>query len=218
MTKKIDWLNHGLEFAVVFIGILIAFQLNKCAENSSREELLSNHMTYLEEECQENLRRLEQGVVHSTNQVAKADTLLQLILARGDVNQINRLAVSLLNLQDVDLQEEAFNVLTQSGDIRFLKDFGKKKAIISLYEAYHPVAHIDGSTKNLYDRHFYPYIKKHFDLVSWGGSIHADSSQEHYYSAELGNTISTYRYLLDAKVRSYRRCQEKVKEYLAQKN
>jgi len=36
MKQRIDWLNHSLEFVVVIVGILIAFQLNKCSIERSQ--------------------------------------------------------------------------------------------------------------------------------------------------------------------------------------
>ena len=57
--NKIDWLNHGLEFLVVIVGILLAFQLNKCSETRSTEKLLQNHINYIEIECDENKNMLE---------------------------------------------------------------------------------------------------------------------------------------------------------------
>ncbi|MEM9824808.1 MAG: hypothetical protein AAF985_27225 [Bacteroidota bacterium] len=43
MNKDTDWVNHTFEFAVVLIGILIAFQLNRCSDNLSKVSLLKNH-------------------------------------------------------------------------------------------------------------------------------------------------------------------------------
>jgi len=42
MKQRIDWLNHGLEFVVVIVGILIAFQLNQCAIDKNQKKIKEN--------------------------------------------------------------------------------------------------------------------------------------------------------------------------------
>lgn len=44
MKQKIDWLNHGLEFAFVLVGILIAFQLNNWSIKNDEKDLVNLHM------------------------------------------------------------------------------------------------------------------------------------------------------------------------------
>ena len=44
IKKKIDWLNYSLEFFVVLIGILVAFQLNKCSANKEQSKTIETHL------------------------------------------------------------------------------------------------------------------------------------------------------------------------------
>lgn len=64
MNKKIDWLNHTLEFLVVLVGILIAFQLNKCSDRESKTALIKDHMQYIQSECEENKSTLDSAIIH----------------------------------------------------------------------------------------------------------------------------------------------------------
>ena len=45
--KKIDWLNHGLEFIVVVIGILLDFQLNTWSEQRKQRLIIDEHFICL---------------------------------------------------------------------------------------------------------------------------------------------------------------------------
>ena len=53
-SSKIDWLNHALEFIVVVIGILMAFQLENYAEERKQAKTLEAHRYYVAEETKLN--------------------------------------------------------------------------------------------------------------------------------------------------------------------
>lgn len=213
--KKIDWLNHGLEFLVVIVGILLAFQLNKCSETRSTEKLLQNHINYIEIECDENKNMLEQGSKHTNQQIVAADSLLVAISKKKNINLIRQLGVQLLNLQNVDIKRDAYSVLLESGDIRFFKDYNKKRAVISLYENMQKVNTVNENIQKLYDNHFYPYLKENFDMVDWDYLNASDEKQNQpYHSKEFGNIISTYRFLLVAKMNAYDEVAGALKNYI----
>lgn len=213
--RKIDWLHHGLEFLVVLLGIWIAFQLNKCADSNSKRSLILSHRNYLTTECEENIFRLGKGIEHSLSQSLKADSLLVEINRKQDINRIHRLATELLNLQNVILKEDAFSVLVQTGDIRFMEDLEEKRMLISLYESFSYTENANLNLQKLYDTHFYPYLKKNFDLVNWNYvKLEEVKDKSAYYAGEFGNTISTYRFLLGAKIRAYKSCKENIEAFL----
>lgn len=215
MRNKIDWLNRSLEFTVVLAGILIAFQLNRCSENTTQNELIGNHLEYIELECQENEKKLDLFGKQIEDQIKHCDSLLLEITKGKSPLRIRNLSTRLLDMRNAELSSNAYEVLTQSGDIRFLKDYEVKRQIISMYDSFKKVDNINQSNQNLYDSHFYPYLKSNFDLVSWN-SFETKSKQDEksYYSQEFANTISTYRYLLIAKLRIYSKEKETIKEYL----
>ncbi|MEM8891079.1 MAG: hypothetical protein AAGD28_24085, partial [Bacteroidota bacterium] len=122
-NRKIDWLNHALEFMVVLIGILIAFQLNECSENSSKRKLISNHLVQIEAECQGNSERLGLAIDQIEVQIKVCDSLLSAISQASNPESIRNFSTKLLDLRNVDISKNAYSVLVQSGDIRFLKDF-----------------------------------------------------------------------------------------------
>jgi len=215
MKRKIDWLNHSLEFLVVLIGILIAFQLNKCSENKSKDELIENHLLQIKTESQENMDRIQLSIKQIEEQINNCDSLLSLIKTSKNPFDIRNQSTKLLDLRNVDLIKNAYKVLVESGDIRYLENYEIKRSIISLYEGFEKVEQINQSNQNLYDTHFYPYIKSNFDLVNWQSvNIKSKAEEELYYSREFANTVSTYRFLLLAKKRIYKGREDKLKAFL----
>ena len=129
--------------------------------------------------------------------------------------KIRNQATKLLDLRNVDLKKSAYAVLTESGDIRYLEDYETKRKIISLYEGFEKVEQINQSNQNLYDRHFYPYLKSNFDLVNWQNiNISSEEEEKPYYAREFANTVSTYRFLLMAKKRIYEEREKQISVYL----
>lgn len=63
----IDWLNHALEFIVVVIGILLAFQLNKCSDENKNKKIIKNHLYQIYEETILNKNYLAQSIEENEN-------------------------------------------------------------------------------------------------------------------------------------------------------
>lgn len=200
---------------VVLIGILIAFQLNKCSDDSAQRKLISNHLEYIQFECRENEKKLSESISHTEKQIKNCEALLAEVLGTKESLKIRSLSTKLLDLRNVDLSKSAFNVLTQSGDIRFLKDYDKKRSIITLYESFEAVERVNNSNQNLYDNHFYPYLKSNFDLVNWDYvDIQSEEEKSLYSTKEFSNILSTYKYLLSAKVNIYQKELGLIGEFL----
>ncbi len=197
---------------VVLIGILIAFQLNECSTSRAQKKLLDDHMHYISLEGEANLDRLEELLTHTQSQLGICDSLLGVISRSKDVNAARNLSVALLDLREADLQMDSYNVLQESGDIRYMEDFDAKRRVITLYEGLKNVSDVDEYLQNLHDAHYYPYLKEHFDLVNWGKVSNEQS--EAYFSSEFGNVVSTYRFLTVSQIRVYKEQIESLKSYL----
>ncbi len=76
---KIDWLNHALEFLVVIIGILLAFQLNKCSADKRLEETAQSHLAEIREETKFNKWSLGNAIKYAEANQLKLDSLINLI-------------------------------------------------------------------------------------------------------------------------------------------
>lgn len=143
MRRKIDWLNHVLEFLVVLSGILIAFQLEKCSTANSQKETIENHMSYIIEETNFNLKSVSYGVELSKSSLSKLDSVISLIPDDGDLKIIKRLTFDLLEISALYFKKNAFTTLVESGDVRYIKDFETKSKTINLYEYYRWVEGLD---------------------------------------------------------------------------
>jgi len=182
MTKKkvkIDWLNHSLEFFVVIIGILLAFQLNKCSTDGQQKKTVDIHLEQIKEETKQNKKSLELALELGEQNLSKLDTVFMLLYQENDYHKINLLSMELLNLGGSYLRKNAYQTLVESGDIRFIHKFKVKQKIINLYEYYKWVEAFDEISTTVHLQDYYPYVKNNFDLI--GGKI----QEEEIYQSKL---------------------------------
>ena len=156
---NIDWLNHSLEFIVVIIGILIAFQLNKCSVDNQQRETVAIHMGQIKEEAEFNKWSIQQAIKKSESNIGKLDTILNLLNSQTDYEKVNDLTLELLNYSGAYLRKNAYQNLIESGDIRFIDEFETKKKIINLYEYYKWVESMDDLFRDVYIQDFLPLFK-----------------------------------------------------------
>jgi hypothetical protein len=87
--------------------------------------------------------------------------------------------------------------------------------VISLYENMQKVNTVNENIQKLYDNHFYPYLKENFDMVDWDYlNVSNEEENQPYQTKEFGNIISTYRFLLVAKMNTYNEVTDALKNYI----
>ena len=209
--RKIDWLNHSLEFAVVLVGILIAFQLNRCSEDSTNESLVDEHISYIVDETEFNKRMLSNSISESQKLQKTLDSLLGAIDAQQDFSRINMLSLKMMNLNNNYLKKNAYQTFVESGDIRFVEDFNLKNNVISLYEFYKYAEGMDEMTRNSYVQFFYPYMVENMDL--YRASL---QDKKVYTNKEYKNILSVYQYTLKARLGVHKQTLAKMEEFLSE--
>lgn len=207
--KNINWLNHFIEFIVVIIGILIAFQLSTCSEERKQAVLIQEHLVNLEAETAFNLNNLQAALEHAEATSTKLDTLLRLIPQEEAVATVNRLSLEILNLGGVYLKKNAYRSLTESGDIRFIHDFKLKNEIVNLYEYYEWVGGIDKVTTEFYLKEYYPFALENLDLIEARPQPAAI-----YQAKRYKNILATYKYHLVQRIQKYKDCEDEMAAFL----
>lgn len=208
-NQKIDWLNHALEFFVVLIGILIAFQLNTCATSRKQKKTVNTHLDAILKETQYNKGNFEYALSQSVKYESNLDTLIQLILNEGVLTEINKRTLDLSKLSGLYIRENAYSSFIQSGDIRFVKDFEQKKKVIDLYEYYDWVEYFEQASFKQYSENIKPYLIEHLDLAE-----RKVQNKEVYHNRKFVNLLVTYKGMQNAKIRKFKDCIEIVDNYL----
>lgn len=208
-SKKIDWLNHFLEFIVVIIGILIAFQLNTCSIEKKQSEILDKHIANIIDETEFNHKRIKEEIGASQTLLNNIDSLISSIKQRKDIRSINGLSLQLLNFNNSYIKKNAYNSLVESGDIRFFKDFRKKDEIIQLYEYYRWAEGISEAALENYVTYYYPYVLENLDMVSGQAQ-----DIEVYDNKKFLNILATYSYMMRNRLEKQKELAQKTSSFL----
>lgn len=207
--KNINWLNHLVEFVVVILGILIAFQMSTCAETKTQKKLIKEHLENIKSETKFNQRNIKAALELAESNQTKLDSLFFILPEDSALATVNNFSLALLNIGGVYIKRNAYRSLTESGDIRYIHDFKLKNEIVNLYEYYEWVKGIDEVHVNVYDRSYFPYILKNLDLVE--GKV---QSAEVYRSKDYKNILSSYRFFLVNRIKKYKDCQQEIDDFL----
>lgn len=207
--KKIDWLNHFLEFIVVVIGILLAFQLNTCSQEKKELALVDEHIESLIVETKFNVDLIKSSISNSEAILGIVDTLL---VAVSDPERLERehfLTFKAMGLQVGYLKKNAYNTLVTTGDIRFIEDFELQNDIISLYEYYKWTDGVNEMSRNTFIEYYLPYMMEYMDLS--GGSLQA---QDLYDNKKFKNILSTYTFSLTALLERQKATLEEMQAFI----
>ncbi|MEM9527979.1 MAG: hypothetical protein AAGA31_15295 [Bacteroidota bacterium] len=111
MKTKIDWPNHIVGFVMIVFSILLAFQLEKCAEDGKEARLVRSHLQEIVAETEFNREQLGDVLDKIAVDVEKLDTLLRLITAEENPPKINSLIFELLDVRPPLHQKECLQLL-----------------------------------------------------------------------------------------------------------
>jgi len=209
-TKKIDWLNHFLEFIVVVIGILIAFQLNTCRENKKEKKIVEKHISNIIEETTFNKDMFKYSLMSLEKLAIEVDKLQAFQQdSNVAVDSLNKQVFNALNLPYLYLQKNAYSSLKGSNDIRFINDFELQNDIIKLYENYAWTESTQTITFTNYSEGFFKYFGENFDLTQ-----NKPQPKEKYITLKFKNIVASYKFSLDQRIRREKSNLKLVEEFL----
>jgi len=207
--KKIDWLNHFLEFIVVVIGILLAFQLNTCSEKKKEDAIVDSHISKIIEETNFNMGRIKGIQKNSESMLAMLDTLFVAIKDKERLKSEHFLTFRLMSLDYLYIKKNAYNTLVATGDIRHIDNLELQNDVVSLYEYYSWAEGYDVMTRNVFTDYYYPYMMNNMDML--GGNV---QPQETYNSKEFTNILGSYRYSIVGRLGKQQELEKRVEEFL----
>ena len=207
-TKRIDWLNHFLEFIVVVIGILLAFQLNTCSEKKKESELVKSHIENIIEETKFNLNRVKGIQKNSQDLLTMIDTLFVAIADEDRIKREHFLTYKIMGLDYLYIKKNAYNTLVTTGDIRFIDTLELQEGIVSLYEYYTWAEGYDTMTRNVFTDYYYPYMMSNMDMMGM------PQKQEVYNNKAFKNILSSYKYSVTGRLQRQKQLEKIMTDFL----
>ncbi|OJJ17244.1 hypothetical protein BKI52_31555 [marine bacterium AO1-C] len=209
MKVKIDWANQIVEFFVVIIGILIAFQLNKYSIINEQQALVREHLNNIKAEVIFNQKSLKDALKRATLTLQKLDSITTLIKKDRNLDSINTLALQANHWGGVYLKKNAYNSFNQSGDIRYLKDFKMRSQTVFLYEYYNWIDQTEQKVSTTLKAGYLSYITQQLDFMT-----QKTQNKEVYFSKAYTNGLMNYKFSLNFVITRYKECLTQIEHYL----
>ena len=209
MKVKIDWANQIVEFFVVIVGILIAFQLNKYSVINEQQALVKEHLTSIKAEVKFNQRNLNNSLKRANSILQKLDSLIYAIKNKQNLDSINALALQVNHWGGVYPKKNSYSSFTQSGDIRYLKDFKMRSSTVLLYEYFNWIKQTEKGVSDILKSGYFAYTSQQLDFMN-----RQIQNKEVYFSKVYTNGLINYRFSLVFVIDRYKECLTNIKRYL----
>lgn len=159
--RKINWLDHAINFLVVVIGVSIAFYASNWKQGSDRRQLEIQTCESLIQELESDIASLG-SIVDTSKNILKYNIKLSSAITNKDYNNDSLLhfLLSLYSYSQFTPNDVTFETI--KSDPSVIGDFEIKKQIITLYKQhYGSIAIMDDYHRTLQFDQIQPFIQQH---------------------------------------------------------
>jgi len=167
--KKINWQNALGEILIVIIGITIAFSLNKCSENSKAQTLKLQYLRNIKSDVEANKVILENNL----ESIKKKIDIASEIIPKLNTNAPDKMSVvskvfSIVSLTNFNPNDNTYQTLINSGDLKLIDDFEIKTAIEKHYSNYETMGQDYTRLENIQKEYVGNYFIYNIDYDAFG--------------------------------------------------
>lgn len=203
--ETFNWKKQLIEVIVLIAGILIAFGLNNWWSSRKDQVTLQKHYLNLEEESKSNRVMLDTAIFMIEHNMRIIDSIFRNNGQPNTEEKVARWTFQLINVVPNYTFKNAFQTLSQTGDIRLIDDFDLKEDIVGLYEYYKYIEVVDKVHLDFYNTYFYPFLME---------NIHFNTQKAEnpaiFKTTQYKNMIGSYSHYLRTRKEVY----DKVSLYM----
>lgn len=198
MKRKINYINHLLNFSAVVIGVYLAFYINDNAKlnQDKRESFLL--MESLANELREDLDAYTNYQIPENSNHQESLNKLIKALTNNNTDSINEYIAAIFRVENYSATTSTYNSIKASGKFNLIENFEIRRSISDFYEG----SAIESETRSEFQAEFFktellPWVIRNMDL------------QEMKFLNEnekivLKNMIIIYESLVSQKVEAYK--------------
>ena len=162
--QKINFQYTFGEILIVIIGITIAFSMNKCAEDSKEARLRTQYLKSLKIDVESDKATLKNNVDAIEEKMVLADEVLPIInTSSTEKMQTIGKIFKIVQLTNFIPNENTYNTLINSGDLKLIDDFKTKAAIEKHYSNYEILEQSYQRQENIQKKYIADYFIYHVD-------------------------------------------------------
>ena len=194
--KKIHWINHIIEFGVVFIAIISALMLNRWYEGYKNKQLEKKYLISFHKNITDDSKELETIIDNydkTLNRVRQLkynnlqfDSLIPILT---DMSKFNQFIINL----------STYESIKNSGDLGIISNYYLKEDLIKYYQQYEEKKLIESLFKSYIDNYYMPFIIDNIDVE--GQKIINKFTIKNY---KFTNLVNGYYTLLKQQIEFYK--------------
>lgn len=167
--NKIKWQYALGEIFIVIIGITIAFSLNKCSENSKAQTLKLQYLSNIKRDVEADKAILENNL----ESIKKKIDIASEIIPKLNTNAPDKMSIvgkvfSIISLTNFNPNDNTYQTLINSGDLKLIDDFEIKTAIEKHYSNYETMGQDYTRLENIQKEYVGNYFIYHIDYDAFG--------------------------------------------------
>lgn len=160
-VKEQNWFAVGLDFFIVVVGILIAFQITSWNDGRSARQLESQYIILLTTDLRTIEGNLSEQLAQEQAIIANARTAIEAINQREsgvDPTQIGQSLISIFGRRTLILDSPTFSEMKSAGRLTLIEDTGLRNRII---------AYFDGLVRveSIFDKNNEFYVEPYSDFL-----------------------------------------------------
>ena len=135
--REQNWFAVGLDFLIVVVGILIAFQITSWNDGLSARQLEREYMILLTTDLRTIEGNLSEQLAQEQEIIVNAKTAIEAINTRDsdvDPTQLGHSLISIFGRRTLILDSPAFSEMKSAGRLTLIEDTGLRNRIIAYFD------------------------------------------------------------------------------------
>ena len=195
--KKINVLNHLLNFVAVILGVLLAFYVDSCSETNREKDELREILTSLIVDLENDHKAYsEYQIPKNVNQSKELENLIADILSTGPNSQ-EQLSVS-VEVENYSPVSSTYLSINSSGKVNLIDDLEVKKKLSNYYDILSEESIKKGEIQvSFFLNEILPWMIENTDLLDM-------KTEDFSGQKKLANRLILYRTLIENKTDQYK--------------
>lgn len=199
--KKINLINHLLNFVAVILGVLLAFYVDSCSETNKEKRELKEIVTSLIVDLENDHKAYsEYQIPENVNQSRELENLIADILNTDNKSQ-EQLSVN-VEVQNYSPISSTYLSINSSGKVNLIDDLEVKKKLSNYYDILSEESIKKGEIQvSFFLNEILPWMIENTDLLDM-------KTEEFIGQKKLANRLILYRTLIENKTEQYKTIDE----------
>ncbi len=200
-TTSRRWWQYGFELFTVFLGVSLAFLVNRWQEGQRSRQLKQEYLKSFYTEVLHNQMELDSVIQSNSTKIYHLQRMVDRMRQRGlPQDTLMALMQYVLSLHLLEPGTSVFDAAKFSGRLNVLEDPVLEQELVQYYKNVQEIRVVQGFLSQHFQQHLLPYLQKRFDLLR-GRLVEPSMLND----PQFGNLVSIHLSLVQQTLQLYRK-------------